>query len=623
LVRRVVVVALLIAAFAAAGAAAADYYAVIIGVADYPGTVNDLRYTDDDALDLYDTLLEDSDRWKAENITLLIDSNASKTIIHDALTAIASRGDAEDIVLFYFSGHGTAGDDVSPIDEQDGYDEYLCCYGSGIEDFIRDDELSTWFEALPMERIIVILDACYSGGQIKAINDYATVKSLNRDSLPSQGDGFADDLRKMHEKRLKTQDLDDLDRYIAVLASSDQDEPSWEFGPPLNHGLFTYYLLEGLPGPADGEGNLDGKISANEAFDYLYPRVASTSEQYNLNQHPQLINLGGQCYAIRAWQRPANCVEISNNFAIPGWHMLSIPGQICLGADVCSVLQDDLEPFYIFSYDPELGGYVMGPPCDDIDSSVGIGYWVRTYDEVRIDVDVSILEQAVRLTVEEGWNQIGNPFPVLVSLNSILVSHGTQTSSFTEASNLGWISQYMFGYDVSATGYQMIGPSTGALEPWQAYWLRSYVDCDLIIPPMSPPTPPTSALAYRAADMTDVEFPPAPPKLPGLPSLADNQESTVLASEIEVMVSQNPISHTVTFGVKGVNASEVEALRIAIHDVSGHLVFDREIYGRAQEWDAKNNEGELLANGIYLLTSWVRIDGIWRNSGSVKIAVSR
>ena len=55
-----------------------------------------------------------------------------------------------------------------------------------------------------------------------------------------------------------------------ALTACDYNETSAAYGYPLWNGVFTYYLNEGLGGPADVNGN---GVSAEEAFAYAEPRV--------------------------------------------------------------------------------------------------------------------------------------------------------------------------------------------------------------------------------------------------------------------------------------------------------------------------------------------------------------
>ncbi len=240
------------------------YWAVICGIADYPGTVNDLDYTDDDAIAIRDTLVNDHG-WNPENIILLLNSEATKSAVQNAISTIGAQDSPEDVVLFYFSGHGTHYSDVYPYDEVDGYEEAIVAYDSEIS----DDELESWMDALDSDNKVVILDTCFSGGFIKGGGLRAkTLPGVERADIK---DGFVKDIDKAG--------------YV-VLAASDDDEYSYE-DSTLEHGVFTYYLLEGLgPGfPADS--NSDNSVSAEEAFEYARPRV----ESHTLNdQHPQLYD---------------------------------------------------------------------------------------------------------------------------------------------------------------------------------------------------------------------------------------------------------------------------------------------------------------------------------------------
>jgi uncharacterized caspase-like protein len=52
----------------------------------------------------------------------------------------------------------------------------------------------------------------------------------------------------------------------------------------LGHGIFTYYLVNGLKGAADL--NRDGIISLQELYEYVEVQVTATSRAVGGNQHP-------------------------------------------------------------------------------------------------------------------------------------------------------------------------------------------------------------------------------------------------------------------------------------------------------------------------------------------------
>jgi hypothetical protein len=239
-----------------------DYWAVIVGVADYEGTAHDLEYTDDDAIDLYNTLLLSDDYWQADHIMLLLDSEADRAGILTAFDWLDSNEDPDDVVLFFFSGHGTYDVDDDG-DELDGWDEFFCPY-----DFnnIRDDELDAELDKLGSTSIAVIMDTCFAGGMTKD----SSVKTLPKEKVELI-DGFVKDIGETGR---------------VVLMACDDDEVSWETGV-LENGVFSYYVIEGLEGCADAEGNGDSICSAEETFVYAEPRVVAWPPT---TQHPQLYD---------------------------------------------------------------------------------------------------------------------------------------------------------------------------------------------------------------------------------------------------------------------------------------------------------------------------------------------
>jgi len=256
-----------------------DYYGLIVGVADYPDPISDLRYAVEDALDMKNALFRYVN-WEEPNYQLLLDVPATKTEIRAGIQQIAARATSDDVVLFFFSGYGTNGPDVLPMDEADGVDEYLCAYGSSLEEFIRDDELSQWLGTLPTNNVIVILDASYSGGEIQTAS--GTPKSLPGTPVGAvqEGDGFAADLTS----RISPMDMGGNAGCVVLTASAEQ-ELSYELAP-LRNGLFTFFAVHGLERYLDLDRN--NELAAEELF--LFPRIGLRlfEVRFGLNQHPQM-----------------------------------------------------------------------------------------------------------------------------------------------------------------------------------------------------------------------------------------------------------------------------------------------------------------------------------------------
>ncbi len=231
--------------------------------------------------------------FQDDNILLLTDSQATKTAIRDAITKwLDVREDEDTLVMFFFSGHGMYDwDDDS--DENDQFDEFLVpydvdcdpCYPE-VEDpvwlsetAISDDELDSWLDELESDRIVIVIDSCFSGGMVEATAGAARTLSLGTRTVdglgPLQvGDGFA-------------MDVEETGRL--VLMASREDQESWEFGA-LKDGVFSYYFIKAL-WSSSADLNGDGVVSAEEAFLYLNSRVDSyVFTETGYHQYPQMYD---------------------------------------------------------------------------------------------------------------------------------------------------------------------------------------------------------------------------------------------------------------------------------------------------------------------------------------------
>jgi uncharacterized caspase-like protein len=111
--------------------------------------------------------------------------------------------------------------------------------------------------------VVVFLDACYSGA---AGGRTFTSKKTRA--------GAVDDLFLERLTRSKGR---------AIITASRTSEVSIEL-PELGHGIFSYYLINGLKGAADL--NRDGIVSLQELYEYLEQQVTAKSRSVGGNQHP-------------------------------------------------------------------------------------------------------------------------------------------------------------------------------------------------------------------------------------------------------------------------------------------------------------------------------------------------
>jgi len=244
-------------------------YAVLVGINEYAHAnetvpIRPLRFAASDASDLA-TLLALKGGYPAEDIQLLVNDQATRSAVYGALRALRDRVREEDTVVFFFSGHGTVG---IGRDGQPHY--YLVPHDGRPGDLdataMRDDALEELIGQLPAKKVVVLLDACHSGGlgsqKAKGFPNPAVRTS-------PQGRAFIE----ATEGRV-------------ILAASRPDQVSVE-DDQVRHGVFTHFLLEALAGPADLDR--DGTVTVLEAYQYLSTRVREyTARTHGFEQRPVL-----------------------------------------------------------------------------------------------------------------------------------------------------------------------------------------------------------------------------------------------------------------------------------------------------------------------------------------------
>jgi uncharacterized caspase-like protein len=247
-----------------------DRWAVVIGVGAYESpAIPRLRYTVPDAEAVYQTLIGPAG-FKKDNVLLLTDRSEKKPTLRNikwALgTFLARSARKDDTVVIFFAGHGAPEIDPRGV-ERDGLAKYLIPSDADVEDLYSTalpmDELQTIFSRIESERVVAFLDACYSGAT------GGRTFSSKKTRAGSVDDLFLDRLTRSRGR--------------AIVTASRTNEVSIELSE-LGHGIFTYYLVNGLKGAADL--NRDNIVSLQELYEYVEQQVTSKSRSVGGNQHP-------------------------------------------------------------------------------------------------------------------------------------------------------------------------------------------------------------------------------------------------------------------------------------------------------------------------------------------------
>ena len=236
-----------------------ERWAVVVGIGDYQADdIPDLRFAGADAQSVYDFLKSPNAGFAQDHIVFLKDANATAQSIREALFVFLQKANYNDLVFIYFAGHGAP-------DPQRPDNLYLLPYDANVKQlaatgFPMWDVKTALRRQIKAERVIVVADACHSGG-----TKDGEVNPING----SFGDLFTPSRR-------------------VILTAADDNELSYEDAKwGGGHGVFTFNFIEGLKGAADNDKN--GIVTFQEAADYVAAKVKTDT---NGRQNPQRGGLG-------------------------------------------------------------------------------------------------------------------------------------------------------------------------------------------------------------------------------------------------------------------------------------------------------------------------------------------
>ncbi|HYC86935.1 MAG TPA: caspase family protein [Chryseosolibacter sp.] len=250
-------------------------YGLIVGVSDYENDQLDLKYSSKDATDFHTALLAAGRRLFEERIHITLlhsesDAGSNKPLkrnIIDALESIAAKAQPNDVLVMYFSGHGTS---------QSGEDSdflYLTPEARGFtfsDPVIRESssisgsELTGYLKSILAQKQVLIFDACASGKVV--------------DNMLAKRDVPSSTLRAL--ERMK----DRAGTYI--LTGCAADAVSYE-ATQFGQGLLTYSVLSGIRGGALRE---DRYLDVLKLFNYAKEEVPKLAGHVGGIQEPKVFS---------------------------------------------------------------------------------------------------------------------------------------------------------------------------------------------------------------------------------------------------------------------------------------------------------------------------------------------
>jgi len=242
-------------------------WALLVGVSQYPGQIQSLTFPSDDARAVKD-LLVSAAGFPEDHIRLLTDNGtgdakATKQNIFAAVDSFASRVQPGHEVIVFLAGHGIARglglqakSFFLPVDVDAQSKESLERTAVDLEDLARR------LSALKATQFSIFIDACredpFPGRGIKG-NTMTDVMSRGLRITPGA-----------------SRPADAPPPTAIVFYACQVGERAYE-DPQLKHGVFTYYILEGIKEVANRP---DGRVEAGYLANFLREKVGKWSSDF-------------------------------------------------------------------------------------------------------------------------------------------------------------------------------------------------------------------------------------------------------------------------------------------------------------------------------------------------------
>jgi WD40 repeat protein/uncharacterized caspase-like protein len=228
--------------------------ALIVGVSHYADRSLDLAYAAADARALHDLLVNPAlgpAAFRPEDVRLLLDEQATVSAINTGLREFLRQARENDFVLFYFAGHGAP-------DPRQTSDLYLLAHDTSPKNIAGTGLLMVHVREaiakIPARDVLILSDACHSAG------------------IGGTG-GRSIEVNPIHQSF--TERMRHASGGLAILTASEAAQLSQEDARWGHHGVFTYFLLRGLAGEADRNG--DHLVTLGELMEYVRENVSKAT----------------------------------------------------------------------------------------------------------------------------------------------------------------------------------------------------------------------------------------------------------------------------------------------------------------------------------------------------------
>ncbi|HEX7766045.1 MAG TPA: caspase family protein, partial [Nitrospira sp.] len=244
---------------------------VVVGINQYQNSALNLNFAQPDAAAVLKFFASVSPKlFRNVNVTQLVNNGATRSAVLATLQGLKSTA-PEDVVIVYLAGHG----------ESAGSNWYFLphdvVYPERAEELqkkgLSSQEIRDLVMQIGAKKVLLLMDACKSGFALQAFSS-----------------------RGVDERQALAQ----LARAngVHVVAASNKDQFASEV-QELGHGVFTYTLLEGLNGQADGSPK-DGIVTVRELLAFVEASLPELSLKYRTERQYPVAESRGMDFPLAA-----------------------------------------------------------------------------------------------------------------------------------------------------------------------------------------------------------------------------------------------------------------------------------------------------------------------------------
>lgn len=224
-----------------------------------------------------------------ENIRLVVNDRATKANIVQRLQRLILDAEDGDVLVFYFSGHGSQIRDRDGDELTDALDELICPYDMDWDrkTYILDDDLDAMFAELgPGVILEAFFDCCFWGPSAREFEPESNRRPLRSDvrylrppiDIVARAEG--------DEQRLDSHQLSACncfqDRNVFWAASEEGQPAAEDYFEGRVHGVFTYWGCRAL------ESNIERILRWGYSRDELLEDIQT---RFRSQGYPQLAEL--------------------------------------------------------------------------------------------------------------------------------------------------------------------------------------------------------------------------------------------------------------------------------------------------------------------------------------------